>query len=123
MTDSYLKFPHGLTYNFDAPFGTWRARLDHKAWGKSKNLILYFRRVETGEKYGLSVFWRDSYTARDRKINFRDNGEAGEIYELTIKPTRTGKCAFMSARKLDPNEPPAADALDTPAEAAPELGQ
>ncbi len=117
MTDSYRQFPHGFTYGFDAPFGTWRARLDHKAWGKSKNLILYFRRVETGEKYSLSVFWHDGYRARDGKINFRDNGEAGEIYELTVKPTRSGKCALMSARKLDPNEPAAADALDPQQEA------
>lgn len=108
-----------FAYQFEVPFGTWRARLDHKAWGKSKNLILYFTELETGEKYGLSVFWRDGYRTRDRKINFRDDAEPGDVFEVTIEPTKTGKYAFLATRKIDRDEPPATEAP----EMAPEQGR
>jgi hypothetical protein len=94
--ESYRKFPDAFAYGFEVPFGKWRARLDHKAWGKSSNLILYVTETETGAKYWLSVFWGDGFAARDGKINFQHNGEVGEVFEFTIKPTKTGKRALMA---------------------------
>jgi hypothetical protein len=103
-------FPLGFQYDFKAPFGVWRARLDHKAWGKSGNIILYFTQLETGAKYGLSVYWDDGYAPRDKGINFKHGGEVGGVFELTVKPTKTGKLAFIAAREISPNEPPAPNA-------------
>jgi len=114
MTESYRNFPLRVQYDFGAPFGIWRARLDHKAWGKSGNLILYFTRLETGGKYWLSVFWDDGYAPRNQTINFKNRGEVGEVFELTIKPTKTGKLAFIAARQISPDDPPAADAIEAP---------
>jgi hypothetical protein len=99
--ESVRNNPLLFAYQFEGvPLGTWRARLDHKAWGKSK-----VTELETGKKYGLSVFWGDGYRARDRKINFRDNAELGDIFEVTIESTKSSKYAFAAARKIDPDEP------------------
>jgi hypothetical protein len=43
-------------YAFDCPEGTWTAKLEQMAWGKSTNLILCFADVATGKQYRLSVF-------------------------------------------------------------------
>jgi hypothetical protein len=52
-------------YTFGCPEGTWIGRLDEKAWGKLRNLLLYFTDQSTNGRYWLSVFDRDNYRARD----------------------------------------------------------
>jgi hypothetical protein len=63
--ENYKHFADWEQYELDCPEGTWRARLDHKAWGKSQNLILYVTNQETGVKYWLSVFARNGYRSGD----------------------------------------------------------
>jgi hypothetical protein len=111
--ESYRNYPYASAYEFDVPFGTWRARLDHKARGKSSNIILYVTEIEVGAKYWLSVFWGDGFAARDRKINFEYSGEVGEVFEFTIKPTKTGNRALMAARKVSPDDPPLVQSATT----------
>jgi hypothetical protein len=87
-------------YAFDCPEGTWTARLEQKAWGKSANLILCFADVTTGQKYRLSVFSSTRYKPRDGSHDFRNDAEAGELFALTTKKTKTGNPDLKSARKI-----------------------
>jgi hypothetical protein len=58
MAQSFRTVENWADYSFGCPEGKWIAQLDNKAWGKSKNLILYLSEVGTDQKYWLSVFWR-----------------------------------------------------------------
>ena len=40
-------------YTFDCPAGVWIARLDAKAWGKKRNLLLYFSEMGADAAYAL----------------------------------------------------------------------
>lgn len=87
-------------YTFDCPEGTWTAKLEQKAWGKSANLILCFADAATGSKYRLSVFSNTRYKPRDGSHDFRNDAEPGELFELTTKKTKSGNPDLKSARKL-----------------------
>jgi hypothetical protein len=89
-------------YAFDCPEGTWTARLEQKAWGKSSNLILCFADYATGQKYRLSVFSHNRYKPRDDSHDFRNDAEPGELFELTTKKTKNGNPDLKSARKITP---------------------
>jgi hypothetical protein len=89
-------------YAFGCPVeGVWRARLDAKAWGKSKNILLYFSAVETDTKHALSVFWPNGYRPAKGGFSFRDEGEAGDMFELETAKTKTGTAKLVFARKID----------------------
>ncbi|HTR34985.1 MAG TPA: hypothetical protein VMH80_03735 [Bryobacteraceae bacterium] len=102
-----------LLYTFDCPVGVWRARLDDKAWGKRRNILLYFSELETGKKYCLSVFNETRHAADDGIINFRYRGRIGECFELETGKSRTGRSRFLAARIV-----PGPDAAQPHAEAA-----
>ena len=101
-------------YDFDCPVGVWRARLDAKAWGKRRNILLYFSELEPQRKYCLSVFNETRHRAEDGMVDFRYEGRAGECFELETGKTRTGRSRFLAARILPgpdaprPHEPTAA---------------
>jgi hypothetical protein len=65
MTEDFRAITNWEEYELDCPEGGWTGRLDLKAWGKSKNLILYFSDVATGRKYWFSVFHPNGYKTRD----------------------------------------------------------
>jgi hypothetical protein len=48
MTKDFRAITNWNDYEHDCPEGGWTGRLDQKAWGKSKNLILYFSDVADG---------------------------------------------------------------------------
>jgi hypothetical protein len=100
MTESYRDIPNSDAYELDCPDGTWTARLDAKAWGKSANLILYFSETETGRKYWLSVFFDNGYKARDGGHDFRHDANPGDVFELTTEKTRGGKPKLQAARRI-----------------------
>jgi hypothetical protein len=100
MTENYRALANWDDYEHGCPEGSWSGRLEQKAWGKSKNLILYFSEVATGRKYWFSVFHANGYKARDDGQNFRKEAEAGEVFELTTGKTVSGKPVLLSARKI-----------------------
>lgn len=102
-------------YAFDCPDGTWTARFEQKAWGKSANLILCFADLATAGKYRLSVFSSTRYRPRDGSHDFRNDAEPGELFELTTRKTRNGNPDLKSARKLARGSAPAAPPGDLPA--------
>lgn len=87
-------------YTFGCPEGTWTARLDKKAWGKSKNLILYFSEVGTEHKYWFSVFWQNGYRGDDHSLSFKDDVAPGDVLILTTARTRTGNPRLKAAHKI-----------------------
>jgi hypothetical protein len=97
----YKHFTDWEQYELDCPEGTWTARLDHKAWGKSQNLILYVTNTATGAKYWLSVFSRNGYKPRDNSHDFRNDAEPGDVFELTTRKTKSGNPDLTSARKIN----------------------
>ena len=78
VIEGYQHFAAWEQYELDCPEGTWTARLDHKAWGKSQNLILYVTDPATGAKYWLSVFSRNGYRPRDESHDLRNDAEPGD---------------------------------------------
>jgi len=102
---------------FECPVGVWRARLDAKAWGKRRNILLYFCELGTENQYCISVFNETYHAADDRRIDFRRTGEPGQLFELQTAKTRTGRTRFVSARIIaepennDPDDTAAPEAL------------
>jgi hypothetical protein len=90
IIQGYQHFADRELYEMGCPEGTWRGRLDNKAWGKSTNLILYFTDEATGRKYWLSVWHRDAYNPRGGGLDFKYAAEPGEVFELTTKKTKAG---------------------------------
>ena len=89
-------------YSFECPVGVWKARLDAKAWGKQRNILLFFSEMETGKKYCLSVFLPRLYRALDNGLNFRSaDALPGDVFELETGKTKTGRTKFISAKKLE----------------------
>ena len=86
-------------YAYDAPEGTWKAQLDHKAWGKSQNLFCYFTEIASGDKYRLSVFSRSDYAPCEVEVAMREQ-EIGSILQIKSGKTRNGTPKFLHA-KLD----------------------
>lgn len=92
LTFDFGEFP------FDCPVGVWRARLVMKAWGKARNLLLYFRELGTNKGHCIAVFHGTFYAPSDYGINFRQTGECGQVFELETGKTSTGRTKFLSAR-------------------------
>jgi hypothetical protein len=86
-----------FAYTFECPEGVWRGRLDAKAWGKGRTILLYFSETGTGKQYCVCVFDATHYAAEDRGINFRLNGRPGQAFELTTAKTRTARTRLLSA--------------------------
>lgn len=99
-------------YPFHCPVGLWRARLVMKAWGKNRNILLYFREVGTERGYCLTVFDPTLYAPRDGSINFRRTGEIGQLFELETGKTRGGRTSFLSAAIVAASAP--VETLRTP---------
>jgi len=87
-------------FPFDCPVGVWRGRLCCKAWGKRRNILLYFTEITTDKGYCLCVFNETYHAAEDGRIDFRRTGQAGQIFELETGRTRTGRTRFLSARVI-----------------------
>ena len=88
-------------YRFDCPIGAWTARLDGKAWGKKKGtLLLYFSEQGTDALYATSVYWTNGFGPECGVINFRDNAEQGEVFELETEKTSTGSVKLVRATKI-----------------------
>lgn len=100
VIQGYQHFADWQIYDLDCPEGIWTARLDHKGWGKSQNLILYVTDQTTGGKFWLSVFSRHDYKPRDNSHDFRHDAEPGDLFELTTNKTKGGYPNLQSARKL-----------------------
>lgn len=99
MIDGYRKVEDWQAYSFGAPNGTWQGRLDNKGWGKSTNLILYFADVASGEKWWFSVWHADNYQPRNGGINFKNDAEIGQLFELTTRLTKSGAGNLMNAAR------------------------
>ena len=92
-------------YPFECPIGVWRARLVMMAWGKRRNILLYFRELETNSGHCISVFDETYHMAADRRFDFRYMGKTGQVFELHTAKTRTGRTRFLSARIIaEPSE-------------------
>jgi hypothetical protein len=87
-------------FSFDCPVGVWRARLRCKAWGKRRNILLYFTEIGAEKGYCISVFHETYHAADDRRIDFRRTGRPGGLFELETGKTRTGRTRFLSAKVL-----------------------
>jgi hypothetical protein len=88
------------SWQLDCPEGTWIGRLDGKEWGKSSNLKLYFTDEATGERYWFSVWFNNSYAPRGGGINFKHDGEPGDLFELGTAKNSKGAPCLISARKI-----------------------
>lgn len=98
---SHTDFLGHYDYSFDWPQGTIRARLDARAWGKNRNLFLYFTTLHTGAKHVISVFWDKGYRVRENDaLSFRRDVQEGEVFELDIGTTKHGKLKLLAARKV-----------------------
>jgi len=95
-------------YSADCPVGTWRARLDGKAWGRqarhrgARTLNLYFSEIESGRKYIISVYWAryNGYWPVKGGVDFKVEAEPGECFELWTGKTNHGKTYLGAAKKL-----------------------
>jgi hypothetical protein len=54
----------------------------------------------TGRKYWFSVFHPNGYKTRDNGQDFRDDAEAGDVFELTTKKSNGGNPNLLLARKI-----------------------
>jgi hypothetical protein len=103
---SHRHWEQARDYAFGCPDGEWAARLDHKAWGKKHNMILYFTQFDSGEKRWLSVFWNDDFRPRDGGFDFKSEGSKGDLFTLTtIRNPKTGNPVFQSARRFAQTRP------------------
>ena len=100
VIEGYKHFADWEQYELDCPEGTWTARLDHKAWGQSQNLILYVTDTATGAKYWLSIFSRNNYRPRDDSHDLRNDAEPGDLFEFITSKTKGGYPNLKSARKI-----------------------
>jgi hypothetical protein len=103
---SYKDLPHCFKYTFLCRVAVWRARLDAKAWGKQRTILLYFTEEETGARYCLAVFNTSYYMPEDRGFDFRRQGRPGDFFELETGETRTGRSKLISAKVLPQEEQP-----------------
>lgn len=111
--EGYKQIDNRWEYTFACPEGVWTAHLDAKAWGKQRNLLLYFSEVESGRKYVTSVFLTGDLPYQPEKggVNFKVEAEPGDYFELETAPTRTGRIKLVLARKLE--TPPQSNAKGT----------
>jgi|SRR5579864_7272329 len=102
-------------YTFECPAGVWRARLDGKAWGKKKNILLFFSDADTDKKYCISLFFFTTYyRPEDGGFDFREAGNRGDVFELETAVGPTGRTRLVSARLIDPSaKTPDAATLET----------
>jgi hypothetical protein len=100
--EGYKHIANRSAYTFDCPDGVWKAHLDAKAWGKLRNLLLYFSELESGRKYATSVFLTSALPYQPEKggVNFKSEAEPGDCFELETARTRIGKTKLVFARKL-----------------------
>lgn len=87
-------------YMYDAPEGDWVGRLEFRAWGKSKNLFLFFTDVRTQKKFRLSVFHTQNYRPYNSDTKFRYE-PLGRLYKITTKKSAKGLPKFMSAEIME----------------------
>jgi hypothetical protein len=106
-------------YSFDCPVGEWRARLDAKAWGKQRNILLYFTQVGTGRKYCVSLYQLSYYVPEDAQFDFRRAGKPGERFALETAKRRTGTTRLLSARIIPASEQEEPAVTATPATLTP----
>jgi hypothetical protein len=84
-------------YKFGCPEGTWHGRLDHRCWGKSANLLLYFTNMDTQEKYWFSVYFNTDYTPRKGGPSFKTSVQEGDVFTLTTSVTAGGNPCLIAA--------------------------
>jgi hypothetical protein len=112
--EGYKNIGNRWEYTFKCPEGVWKAHLDAKAWGKQRNLLLYFSEIESGRKYVTSVFLTGALPYQPEKggVNFKSEAEPGDYFELETAQTRTGRIKLVLARKLE--TPPQSNAECAP---------
>lgn len=91
--------PNHWRYNFNAPEGQWRGRLDYLRWGKRANLLLYFTDIDNGNKHILSVCSSNGYKARDGATPFRYQ-RPGTTFRLVTRRSRQGRARLHEAARL-----------------------
>ena len=83
--------------------GEYIATLNHKQWGKSVNMWVYFT-LDNGQKIKLSCFRsridESIYSARDERYNFSIVGNEGCQFKIIVGKTNKDTIAFLSAIKL-----------------------
>jgi hypothetical protein len=100
---SHTAIQNHYDYSFDWPKGIVRAHLDGRAWGRKANLFLYFTEIDTGHKRLISVYWTNGYRVGKKDgLSFRHDVQEGDLIELDIGTTKTGKLKLVAARKLSP---------------------
>ena len=100
MTEGVRHIANHKDWVFGCPEGTWTGRLDQKAWGRARNLMLYFSDEATGQKFWFSVFSHNRYRPRDNSHDFQNDAEPGDLFTLTTRKTKTGSPDLATARKL-----------------------
>ena len=89
--------PETADYATDCPAATWRGRLDFRVWGKSSNLFVYFTDLDTGQKWRLSVWHRDSYRPRKDGPDFNKDVAEGHTFQILTSLGKTGWPVLVSA--------------------------
>jgi hypothetical protein len=100
MIAGYKHFLAADQYEFGCPSDEWKGRLEHKAWGKRGNLILYFTDEDTGQKWWLSVFWTNAYSSKDGRTQFTQAAEIGDLFLLKTPKSRSDRPYIQSATKI-----------------------
>jgi hypothetical protein len=83
-------------YTYNAPEGHWTGRFDDRAWGKSRNLLVYFTDVDTNQKYRLSVFANNNYKPYQGGPSFRREA-LGNQYRVITERSKNGLPKFLEA--------------------------
>ncbi len=78
-------------YKFIEKEGSYKAILDYKRWGKSRNVIAYFT-LENGSKIMSSAFQNGGY------LGIPDIPE-GTLLTLTFEKTKKGICYLRKVEK------------------------
>jgi len=86
--------------------GEAKAVLDFKMWGSSDCLRCFFTELETGNKFSLAAYARNSgekngrYTPRDHWIDFSWTGLEGTVFHLVTVRGKRGGIVWENAEAL-----------------------
>ena len=86
-------------YSYNAPNRKWIGHLDFKAWGKSKNLFLFFTSTDTDQKFKISVTARGRYSPREHYLNFFKE-PIGQKFQLETSRNKKGFPELPSAKLI-----------------------
>jgi hypothetical protein len=94
-------YPYAAT---EVPMGNYEAKLDFKMWAvRPLTLHCYFTQIDTGKRFQLSVYRRNSdeiYGLPDGDIDFK-TAPTDFVYLIGIGCNEKGSVVFESAKILD----------------------